>query len=77
MAPEGVTKRTEDHSYSISIYLQEQRDGYKNIGRYDSSHNRAGARLASGSRQTSYCCVFRYYGEWLSPLVGDSATTYI
>ena len=25
MALEGVTKRTEHHSYSIGIYLQEQR----------------------------------------------------
>ena len=33
------------------------------------------SRTASGSKLTSYCCVFRYYGEWLSPLVGDSATT--
>ena len=23
----------------------------------------------------SYCCVFQHYREWLSPLVGDSATT--
>ena len=51
------------------------KDGYKSIGWLASSHYHAGARLASGSRSTAYCCVFRYYGEWLSPLVGDSATT--
>ena len=34
----------------------------------------SGSRKPSGSRWTSYCYVFRYYGEWLSSLVGDSAT---
>ena len=34
-------------------------------------------RLASGSKLTLYYCVFQYYGEWLSPFVGDSATTNI
>ena len=35
----------------------------------------SGSRKPSGSRLISYCCVFRYYGEWLSTLVGDSAIT--
>ena len=46
--------------------------GYKNIGREAGSHNRTGARLASGIGLLRITMSSGIYGEWLSPLVGDS-----